>query len=154
MFAVAIRILEHGRIVVGALANQYLRVVVSLRSHVLAEVPLADHRGGVASLAQKLGKGLLGTVELVAVHKETVGVRVLACLDRGPHGTADGVGHVALLEEHAIPGQRIDVGRGGVLLEPGIVGPDRLVGVVVREDEQNVRSVGRENRRGGSEGQD
>ncbi len=118
LLSVAIRILEHGRIVVGSLANQHFRVIVSLRRHVRAQVPLADHRGGVACLAQKLGKGLLGTVELVAIDQETIGVRVLAGLDRGPHRPADRISNVALLEKHAIPGQRIDVGRGAMLLEP------------------------------------
>ena len=67
VFAVPVRILEHRRVVIWALANQHLGVVVSLWRHMLTQVPLADHSGGVADLAKELWKGLLRTVEFVTV---------------------------------------------------------------------------------------
>ena len=140
VLAVPVRIQPHGGVVVGALSDEDLRVVVSLGGHVRAQVPLADHCGGVACLAQKLGKGLLGPVELVSVDQEAVGMGILAGLDGGPHGPADRVGHVALLEEHAVAGERVDVWRGAVFLEPGVIGSDGLIGMIVGKDEQDVRA--------------
>lgn len=108
-----------------------------------AQMPLADHRSGVARLAKKLGEGLLGSIELVPVDEEAVGVGVLAGLDGGPHWSADRVGHVALLEKHAVPSERIDIRGRAVFLEPRVVRPDGLICVIVGEDEKNVWSFSR-----------
>ena len=95
VLTVAIHIQTHWWVVVGTLADENFRVVVSLRGHVRAEMPFAHHRGGVACLLEKLGEGLLGSVELVSINQKPVGVRILTGLDGGPHGSADRVGDIA-----------------------------------------------------------
>jgi len=106
-------------------------------------MPFADHRRGVARFAEEFWEGLLGPVELVSVYQKAIGMGILAGLNGGPHWPADRVGHVALLKEHAVAGERIDVRGRAVFLEPGVVSADRLIGMVVGEDEQNVRAFRR-----------
>ena len=48
----ALAVLEHGRVVVGALANKHLGVVKAHGRHMLAQVPLANDRCLVAHLLQ------------------------------------------------------------------------------------------------------
>ena len=54
--------LDEIRIVVSALAGEDFPVVETDRIGV--EVPLADHGGGVAGLAEEIGKGSLESVEV------------------------------------------------------------------------------------------
>jgi hypothetical protein len=84
---------------------------------------------------EELWKGLLGAVELVPVNEETIGMGILSGLDCGSHRTADRVGDVALLEEHTVFGKGVDVRGRTVFLEPGIVGPNCLIGMIVGEYE-------------------
>ncbi len=74
----------HWRVVIRPLTDEHIKVVKPRRSAL--EMPLANHRCRVAHLAQELWKGLLRTVELVAVHKETVLVRILAVWIAARHG--------------------------------------------------------------------
>ena len=138
MLAIPILIQTHRWVVIGTLADKNFRVVIPLRGHVRAEMPFAHHRGGVACLLEKLGEGLLGSVELVSIHQKPIGVGILAGLNRCTHRPADRVGDVALLEKHTVPGKRIDVRGGAMLLQPGIVGTDGLVSMVIRKDEKNI----------------
>ena len=64
---------------------------------------------------------------------------VLAGQDVRPGGTADGIGAEGILEEHALPGDAIDVRGGGDLVEETTwVSRDGIAGVVVREHEDDV----------------
>lgn len=66
---------------------------------------------------------------------------VLAGDDAGAAGGADGVGAEGVLENHALGCELVE-GRGGVeFFQQGSVGADRLGGVVVTHDEQDVGSV-------------
>ena len=85
-------------------------------------------------------------VKLVAVHQETVLVRVLARLDRRTARPANAVGHIAAIKAHPGPGNAINIWR--LVQAPATVGADGLVGVVVTENEENIRLFGRaQNRR-------
>ena len=105
MLAVSVRIQTHRRVVVRSLSDQNFRVIVTLGRHVSTEMPLSHHSGGVACLLEKLGEGLLSPIEFVSVDQEAVGMGVLAGLDGGAHGPADGVCDIALLEKHTVSGE-------------------------------------------------
>ncbi len=94
-------------------------------------------RGLVASLLEELGEGDLGAVEAtVVIVVEAVEVRIFAGEDAGATGPAEGIRRQATVEAHAFGGDAVDVGG---FVQAGAVGADGLVGVVVAEDEDNVR---------------
>ena len=129
-------------IVIIALARQNLPVVETGR--IAHQVPLADERGLIARAPQRLGEGPLRTVErLPLVGREAVDVAVLAGKDGGAAGSADGVATEALFEQAALARQPVNVRRQVVFAaegaEPPVVGADGLQGMVVAEDEQEVR---------------
>ncbi len=135
----AVGILEHHRVVVWTLAREDFGVVVALWCLVRAEMPLADDGGLVARLLQEFGKGgLVDALELVAVAPEPVDVRVLAGLNDGSHRPTDRVGDHAAVKTHALVGELVEVGRADGILEVAVVGADRLVGVVICKDEDDV----------------
>src|SRR5262249_21359804 len=80
-------------------------------------------------------------------------VAVFAGQDGGSARPADRVGDQAMAEEHSIAGQAIEI-RSGV--EAGAVGADGPGGMIVGEDEEDIRSgvpLGGENRSRDDEGQ-
>lgn len=135
----SLALLDHGGIVVRALANEDFVVVEPLRVLLVAQVVLADDRRLVAGLLEEFGERLLVLLELDAVPIHAVQVAVLAREDDGPHRPADGVGDVALVEAHAFAGKAVDVGR---LVDLRPVRADGLVRVVVAVDEEDVRPLG------------
>ena len=141
-------VVDHRRVVVHALARQDVPLVEAGR--IGDEVPLADDRRLVAGAVQQLGERDLRAVEpAVGVVVEAVAVGVFPGQDRGPAGPADGIRHDAAVESHPFPGQAIDVRR---LDQPAriVVSADGLIGMVVAEDEEDVRgpSTGRRVLRG------
>ena len=132
----ALAVIYKGRVVVLALSDEDVPVVEAGGGG--GQVPLADDGGLVAGLAQELGEGLLAAVEGAGVVGESVLVAVLAGEQAGPAGTADGVGHETLREDHARIGQAVDV-RG--LYEPVAIGADGLVRVVVTHDVDDVERL-------------
>ena len=136
--------LDHRRVVVAPLAGQDVPVIEA--GGIGHQVPLAEDRGLVAGGLEQFGKRDLRAVEAaVGVVEEAVGVAVLAGEDGGPRRPADGVGHEAPVEAHALLRDAIDVGRLDQL--PRIaIGADGLVGVVVGEDEDDVGPLGGEGR--------
>ena len=139
----------HRRVVVDALAGQHLPEVEA--GGITDEVPLADDGGLVAGLLQQLREGELRAVEDgVRVVEEAVEVRVFAGQDDGAARTADGIGDQSAIEAHTFLGKAVDV-RGLVQLTGVTVGADRLIGVVIGEDEHDVGLLGRS---GGQEAAD
>ena len=131
---------EEGR-VVFALRHQNAPEVEALRVGV--QMPLADHGRLVAGVVQQLGEGLLRAVEGARVVREAVLVAVFARQDAGARGARDGVGHVAVLEEHAFAGQPVQIGG---LDQPVVVAAQGLAGVVVGHHDDDVglaRRLGR-----------
>ena len=110
IFTGTVGVLEHCRVVVRSLADEHFGVVIALRRHVRAEVPLADHRCLVAGFLQELGESLLRAVELLAVVDDAVDVAVLAGKDDGPAGRAYRIGAEAILKEHTFCGQAVEIG--------------------------------------------
>ena len=109
------------------------------------QVPLADDGRVVAGLVEQAGKRrLLLLVERIEV-LDAVSVGVLAGEDRRPAGRADGVGHEAVGEPHALRGDAVDL-RGRVDLRA--VAADRLGGVVVGHDEEDIGRAGHVRRLG------
>ena len=135
----ALAVVDHRGVVVDPLARQDVPFVEAGR--VADQVPLADDGRLVAGGVEQLGEGRLRAVEAaVGVVVEAVRVGVLAGQDRCAAGPADRVRHDAPVEPHPLPGQPIDVRR---LDQPArvVVGADGLVGVVVAEDEDDVRRL-------------
>jgi len=130
-------------VVVGALADQHPPVVEAGRLGL--EVPLADDRRLVAGLLEQLGERLLRRVELDAVVDHPVRVAVLPRLDHRPARRADRVRHKTVMEDHPLGGQAVDLGR---LVDLRAVGADRVRGVVVGEDEEDVGPLRRFGRGG------
>ena len=125
------------RIDVTALAGQDVPVVETLRLG--AEVPLAEHRRVVAGLLETVGDGDRRWIEVVE-DGDAVLVAVLAGEDGGPAGRADGVHRVTTAEAQALGGEAVHV---RCRVDRAAVRADGVGRVVVRHDEQDVRSLGR-----------
>ena len=91
--------------------------------------------GLVAGALQQFRKCLLAAVEFQPVVEHAVEVAVFARENHRPRWSANGVGHQAAVKAHALFGQAVDT-RG--LIDLRSVGANRLVGMVVREDEHDV----------------
>jgi hypothetical protein len=62
----------------------------------------------------------------------------LACQDHGSTGTTDGVCTEAVLKKHTLAGESINVGSRIDALEPSVVRPDGMTGMIVTENENDV----------------
>ena len=136
---------------VHALAGQDLPSVEA--GGIAAKVPFADHAGVVAGGLKQLRHRSLRAVEAVE-DGDSVPVGVCAGQHGGPARRADGVRDEGVPEEHSLPGEAVEV-RG--LVDARAVGGDRVSGVVVRHDEDDVgaeggRGRGADGEKGGGEG--
>ena len=130
---------DHRRVVIDPLPRQDVPVIETGR--IRHKVPLADDRRLITGLLEQLGKGDLGAVELaIAVVVEAVDVRILAREHAGPARPADAIRHQAAVEAHPLFGDAVDI-RGRVQLQRMPVGADRLIRVIVRENEDDVRRL-------------
>ena len=127
------------RRVIGSLTRQDVPEVIALG--IRSEVPFSYDRCLIAAFLKELWKGLLVAIETVFVFHEPVEVRMLAGLDDGSAGSAEGVGHKAIVEAYALLGDTVEVRGGGYLAQSTAVSGDRLVGMVVRKNEDNVRPL-------------
>ena len=100
-------IINEGRIVVIALANQDIPVIKACR--IRGQVPLPDHRRLVTRLAQQLREGLLTAIKGMRIVDKTILVAMLTCQHTGPTGSTDGIGHKTIGEPNAILGDAVDV---------------------------------------------
>ena len=100
-------------------------------------MPFPQHGGRVARLLKKLGEGLLRSVELVTICHEAVQMAVLSCQNDGAAGSAYRVGNEAIFESHSFRSDAVDV---GCFVAVRSISADRLVPVVIREDEEDVGS--------------
>ena len=116
------------------------------------KVPLANHCRLIPSFLEQLRKGLLVPVETVSVHVKAVQMAVFACLNHRTTGTTDRVRHQAAIEQHAVFRNAIEVGCLQQL-QLVIVGTERLRGMVIRKDEEDVRAVSSLKRGSGQNGQ-
>lgn len=101
------------------------------------EVPLTDEGRLVAGVAQEFRERRLRSVEGIAVGHQAVGVAVLTRQHGGPAGRADGIAAETPVEDHTLGSDAVDVGG---LVDDRAVRADRLHGVVVGEDENDVGS--------------
>ena len=110
------------------------------------QVRLSVDRGLVARFLQQFGEGLLIPVEGVPIIHEAILVAVLAGLDYRPAGSANRIGAKAIDEKHAFGRQLIDV-RGRIDgFQPAVVSPDRMGGMIIGEDENDIRTISRAQR--------
>ena len=130
-------VFDKQRRIVLALPHEDAPEIESLRIGI--EVPLADHRRLVTGVVQQFGEGLLVTVEGARIVREAVHMAVLAREDAGPRGTRDGVGDVAVLEEHALTRQTVEVGGFD---QQAAVTAHGLRGVVVGHHNDDVGASG------------
>ena len=94
---------------------------------------------------------MLISVEGVAVSDEAVEVGVLPGLNDSPAGSADAVGDVAAVKEHALVGDAVHVGSGDA---GGVVCAEGLLAVVVGKDEEDIRPLGGGGPAEGGEGEE
>ena len=135
----ALAVVDHGGVVVDPLPRQDVPLVEAGR--VGDQVPLAENGRLVTGRTEQLGEGRLRTVEAaVGVVVEAIQMGVLTGQNRCAAGTADRVRHDAPVETHPLLGQAIDVRR---IDQPAriVVGTDGLIGMVVAEDEDDVRGL-------------
>ncbi len=99
------------------------------------EVPLSKRRSLIAGRLQHPRKRGLRGVELIDVVEHPVGVAVFSGDDHRAGWSAYGVGHQRAIEANSFCRDPVDVRR---LVQNRAVGPDGLIGVIVRDDQQNV----------------
>ena len=134
-------VVDHGGVVVHPLPRQDLPLVEAGR--VGDQVPLAKDGRLVTGRTEQFGEGRLRTVEAtVGIVVETIQVGVLTRQDRRATRPADRVRDDAPVETHPLPGQAIDV-RGVDQPARVVIGTDGLVGMVVAENEDDVRRFSR-----------
>ena len=100
----------------------------------------AYEAGLIAVSLHVLWQGRLALVE-AGEFVDAVLVGVLAGPEDGSAGGANGVGDEGVGEAHAVASEAVEVGSGGDFCEATAVGADRVGGVVVRHDEEDVRPV-------------
>ena len=108
------------RCVVGSLAGEHVPEVEALGLG--SEMPFSDESGLVAALLQELREGLLVTIEHMVVFEEAIQMGVLAGLDNGPAGPAQGVGDEAVVKPDPFAGYPVEVRGGGDVLEASSIG--------------------------------
>ena len=126
------------RVVVVPLTRQHLPEVEALRLG--AQVPLPDHRGLVPGSLQHLIERRLRHVERIPrpVVDLAVDVAVLAGEHHRAAGGTDRIGAEAVQEDRAFISDPVDVRS---LIDARAVGRDGLSGVVVGENEDDVRAL-------------
>ena len=124
---------SHVRVVVRTLPGQHFPSVESGRG--CLQVPLAEYRRLVPGRLQELRKRLLGSVEPQSVVENSVQMAVLAGQDHGPARSANRVRHQSPVEPHPLSGDPIQVGR---VVDHRAVCAERLIGMIVRENEEDV----------------
>ena len=122
--------------VVIALPRQDFPMIESGR--LTHEVPFADDRRLVTGLLQQLGKRGLAAVEPALVVVEAVLVAVLAGENARPARSANRIGDIAAVKPHPLGRNPVDVRR---FVAIGAIGADRLVGMIIAHDEQDVRPI-------------
>ena len=124
------------RIVVAALAGEDFPRVEP--GGVRFQMPFAEKARLVSGLLQHFRVSGLGAVQRsLSVEDKAVHVGMPAGQDAGAGGAAQGVGAVAAVKNHALASQFVEIGQGhgGII----IAGAQRLVGVVVRNDKEDIR---------------
>ena len=105
------------------------------------QVPLADNGGLVAGLLEHFREGGLGAVKGSRVFIEQIAVHVgmAPCVNAGARRSAQGVGAVAPVKDHAFVRQlaEVRIGHGRIL----VTGSQSLVGVVISNNNQDIGAL-------------
>jgi len=101
------------------------------------EVELADEAAVVAVVGEQLREHLRVGRDVHAVGVQAVGGHVAPGHQGRPRRCADRVLHVAVLEQHALGGQPVQVRRGDVRVA---VRTERVEALLVRADQEDIRA--------------
>ena len=117
--------LNEVRIVVIPLVRENFPVIEA--GGLADKVPFADDGGFITRLREVFGKGRLSAIESrIVVIDETIDVRMLAREDAGARRTTDGIRAIRTVEDRALLGKAVDIGRGGDVLESTAIRGNRL----------------------------
>jgi len=106
-------------------------------------MPLPDQSGFVAGLTQHvrdIRRVGIGAGKRIVQRSHGVDVRVLSGQDDCSAGRADRIRDKALVESNSFSTDAIDIRSGSDFRQPASVGTDRVAGMIVRHDKQNVRT--------------
>lgn len=106
-------------------------------------MPLSDKRSFVArstEYVRDVWRSRVRAGERIVQRSHGVDVRVLSGQDDRSAGRADGIRDEALVEPHALTADPVDIRCWSDLCQPPAVGADRVAGMIVRHDEQDVRT--------------
>ena len=109
---------------------------------VCAQVPFSEYCSPVADLLQEFGEGHLLGVEPVSVSLEAILVAVLPRKNASSARPADRIGAKVSFEDGSFPGNPVNIRS---LVDFRTVSRDGLGGMIVREDEYDVRLFGSRN---------
>ena len=101
-------------------------------------MPFPYDCSGISGLSEHLRKSLLSTIELISIHEKSIGMRIFPGLNSGSHWPANRVRNIALFKKHTVPGEGIDIRSRAVFFEPGVIGTHGLIGMIIREDKENI----------------
>ena len=105
-------------------------------------MPLADNSCLIAVFPHQLWEGLLGPVEVgVPVPSNAVSMPVFTRKNRRAARSAESIGHIALFKKHPFARQLIDMRGVRHVFEQATIRPDRLIRVIITEDEKDVRGT-------------
>jgi len=128
---------EHDGIVIVTLAGQHPPVVKSggVCASAVSQMPLANHGGLPAVVLELLGKRPQAVVEGSGERGHTVDVVVRARQDGGATWGTDRVGAERRIQTDALGSNAVQV---GCLVDAAAIRRDRVSGVIVAHDEDNV----------------
>jgi len=113
------------------------------------QVPLADISHVVARVAEALAEGIAWRAnQVVGVADDGVLERILSGQQSAPIGRANRRGRDAVVEADTLRGEAVEVRR---LNLPVAVAAEHIPGMLVAEDEEKIRAIGRPFRRIGSD---
>lgn len=129
--------LQKIRIIVTPLAGQNFPIVKA--GGIGRKMPLADESRLITAPPHDFGKGRLRTVKALPVSAKAVQMTVLSRQDAGAGRAANRIGAEGIEKNRALFGQTIYVRR---LINFRAVGANGLHRVIIRENENNVGTVG------------
>ena len=109
-------------------------------------MPLPKNRRLIPNLLQKLGKGLLVSVEGVSIRHEAIQVAMFPSQNHRPARAADRIGDITTVEKHPLPRKTIHVWSRHTRR---IVGAEGLLAVIIGENEHDIRAGGCQRRNRG-----
>jgi hypothetical protein len=128
---------DKGRIVINSLTGQNAPIVKT--RGVAGQMPFADHARVITGRLQRLGHGPLAAVEGIE-NSDAVDVRIFAGENARAARGANGIHGEAIVKTQAFVREAVEMRR---LVDLAAVSADGVGRVIVRHDEENVRTRAR-----------